>query len=60
LTLRGYQKDIDETIKELDLDLNDIKKFQETHNLEALYHLTTPLYIKLRIKGYKHYPDLTG
>ena len=58
MTHREFYQDIDDTISELGLDLNEIRRLQESMDLAKLYDLTLPLYVRLREKGYNHYPNL--
>nr|MBI4156230.1 hypothetical protein [Candidatus Woesearchaeota archaeon] len=57
MTLGDFFQDIDNTISEIGLDLDELKRLQEGRDYEGLYKFTLPIYIRLREKGYKPYPD---
>lgn len=60
MNLGEFFQDIDSTISELGLDLDMIQRLDQEHKWEELWNCLSPLYIRLREKGYSHYPDLTG
>ena len=63
-TPREFFDEIDNTIKELGIDgLEEIyNKYQEKGDINEFYEneKLLNLYVKLREKGYNHYPDLTS
>ena len=74
MTYVQFYQDIDATIAELGLDVDKIESLQKNLTAAAhdqddgMYEVTAnrlfgyafPLYIKMREKGYAHYPDLTS
>ncbi len=63
MTCQEYYNDIDAAIAELEIDVRGIQEKEQTglaENIDEVYRLLVPLYIRLREKGYNHYPDLTG
>jgi len=60
MTLGEFFRCIDDTISEVGLDLDELKRLQEGRDYEELYKFTLPIYIRLREKGYKPYPDLVA
>jgi hypothetical protein len=61
---RQFFEDIDKTMDELNLNKKElIELWRNCHtksDYEKFYDTVFNLYIRLREKGYNHYPDLTG
>jgi hypothetical protein len=64
LTATEFHQDVDRTIAELGLDpetMSQLEKDIETRSdMEKFHAYILPLYVRLREKGYNHYPDLTA
>jgi hypothetical protein len=65
-TYEEFYADIDRTLAEMEFDVAELHRLQERMiltredaDVKALYTLVLPVYIRLREKGYHHYPDLT-
>jgi len=64
MSVAEFHEDIDRTIAELGLDIGAFRQLRvQKWTLESrdrFERIFLPVYIRLREKGYKHYPDLTA
>lgn len=59
MTPRSFFALIDRLIGELGLDIGAILRLQDAGTRD-IYEYAFPVYLRLREKGFKHYPDLTS
>lgn len=64
ITPRQFFEDIDATIQELGMDKNELTELHDRcyrqGNWKEWCDVVFDLYVRLREKGYNHYPDLIG
>lgn len=60
LAVVEFHRDIDRAIKELGMDPVKIGRLNRFRDPRKLHDYILPLYVRLREKGYKHYPALTA